>query len=196
MPKQDGGTATTQSVMTPEECFVAQITELLTQYGRIDYCGLTGAAQRGMCLIKHVSFVPFVTCSRIPFVPTCGILTRWCGNEEGYCDSTTKMLPIGSPYPCEHRNGRITNHTLFARRMRSEMRDTWFDANNASTVKSPQTLNTRSSVGIQCRTRRQYADQYRSERRRGVAIAGLRRLASICCIAAGKMGKAFAFYAL
>ena len=32
MPKQDGETATTQSVMTPEECFVAQITELLTQY--------------------------------------------------------------------------------------------------------------------------------------------------------------------
>ena len=142
MPKQDGDTATTQSVMTPEECFVAQITELLTQYGSIDYlwfdgCGTEGHVFDKTRIIRTIrNLQPDILLFHL-WDPD----TRWCGNEEGYCDidnqNVTDRLPLSMRTP---ELEELQTTRFLPAECDLKMRDTWFDANNASTIKSPQTL--------------------------------------------------------
>lgn len=99
--------------MSPEEYddyFINQISELLTNYGRIDYlwfdgCGSEGHSYNIKRIIKEIrTLQPEILIFNM-WDPD----TAWCGNEEGYCEMPNRNIrdfesePRFLPYECDCR---------------------------------------------------------------------------------------------
>lgn len=125
-----------------DDYFIAQITELLTQYGKIDYlwfdgCGAEGHVFDRARIIRTIrSLQPEILIFNM-WDPD----TRWCGNEEGYAEIDNCNLTDRLPFSMQTDDlEQLHDIRFLPAECDLKMRSTWFDDDNADTVKTPEEL--------------------------------------------------------
>ena len=126
-PAQWGGSAPFEDARAYDDYFIAQISELLSDYGRIDYlwfdgCGSDGHEYDRERIIRAIrALQPDILLFEM-WDPD----TRWIGNEDGYADMDNPNTAGGRFLPAE---------------CDCMLRDTWFDCeDNERAIKSVEEL--------------------------------------------------------
>ena len=127
-PAQWGGSVSFAEERAYDDYFISQISELLTNYGKIDYLWFDGCGSD-----KHEYDRPRILSAIRSLQPELLIFemwdpdTRWIGNEDGYADLSNPNAPEGArflPAECD-----------------CMLRDTWFDCEpNEASIKTADEL--------------------------------------------------------
>ena len=117
-----------------DDYFIGQISELLTNYGKIDYlwfdgCGSNGHEYDQRRIVSHIRALQ----PDIMLFDMWDADTRWVGNEEGYA-------PYPNPYAVKHRVLGEEKTLFLPAECDCKIRDTWFYDLNADTIKPTEKL--------------------------------------------------------
>ena len=142
-PAQWGGSTSFSEAKEYDDYFIGQISELLTNYGRIDYLWFDGCGSE-----DHEYDKPRIIQTIRTLQPELLIFemwdpdTRWVGNEDGYA-------PMDNPNTCRDLNfsmlatekKRLDSARYLPAECDCMMRDTWFDcAPNEDKIKETDEL--------------------------------------------------------
>ncbi|MBQ8508361.1 MAG: alpha-L-fucosidase [Clostridia bacterium] len=143
-PAQWGGTVKFDNPVEYDDYFINQISELLTNYGQIDYLWFDGCGSE-----NHEYDKPRIVSTIRTLQPGIRIFdmwdpeSRWVGNEDGYADMPNVNVVDQSEFSIFADEARPLDTTRYLpaecdMRMRS---GTWFDCEaNADTVRSVEEL--------------------------------------------------------
>ncbi len=117
-----------------DEYFIGQISELLTNYGKIDYLWFDGCGSNGHEYDQKriISVIRSLQPDILIFDMWDGD-TRWVGNEDGYA-------PYPNPYVVTHRVLGEDKQMFIPAECDCKLRESWFYDHNAHTIKSVDEL--------------------------------------------------------
>ena len=142
-PAQWGGDVQFGQAKDYDDYFIAQITELLTNYGKIDYLWFDGCGSE-----KHEFDKPRIIRAIRSLQPDILIFnmwdpdTRWIGNEDGYApmDNPNERTDVDFSVRTTEKEALEETRYLPAE-CDCMLRDTWFDcADNEDKIKSAEEL--------------------------------------------------------
>ena len=117
-----------------DDYFIGQISELLTNYGPIDYLWFDGCGSNGHEYDKEriVSTIRALQ-PDIMLFDMWDADTRWVGNEEGYA-------PYPNPYVVTHRVLGVDREMFLPAECDCKLRESWFYDHNEDTIKPTDKL--------------------------------------------------------
>lgn len=127
-----------------DDYFISQITELLTNYGKIDYLWFDGCGSEGHEYDKTriVSEIRRMQPDILTFCDpewTPGV--RWIGNEDGYASLRNPLVVSGWDYSELSEGEQALSRPMFLpSECDAKIRDTWFFDQNEQTIKSLEEL--------------------------------------------------------
>ena len=150
-PAQWGGTVSFAEEKAYDDYFINQISELLTNYGEIDYLWFDGCGSE-----KHTYDKVRIIGAIRSLQPNIRIFdmwdpdTRWVGNEDGYCPLPNLYTVDSVPLSVNATEGHAIGEPKFLPpECDTKMRDSWFDDDNVETMRTAAELvgEYESSVG-------------------------------------------------
>ena len=127
-----------------DDYFIAQISELLTSYGKIDYlwfdgCGSENHEYDKERIVREIrrlqpGILTFCTAAWNPSV-------RWIGNEDGYASKENPLAVMSAPISERtSREETFPEEAFLPAECDCRIRDTWFYDNNEDSLKSAEEL--------------------------------------------------------
>lgn len=123
-----------------DDYFINQITELLTEYGKIDYLWFDGCGSEGheYDTVRISSEIKRLQPEMLTFCDpkwTPGV--RWIGNEDGYASLTNPLVVSKTDFSeLQTEEEILTTATFLPGECDAMMRDLWFNDDNADMLKS------------------------------------------------------------
>ncbi|MBQ3088616.1 MAG: alpha-L-fucosidase [Clostridia bacterium] len=138
-PAQWGGKIKFDNPKEYDDYFINQISELLTNYGKIDYLWFDGCGSDGHEYDKERIVAEIRRLQpEILLFDMWDADTLWVGNEEGYADIHSYVVQLSEKNTL---SGSAGDFKFLPRECDMRMRDTWFDCeDNEDTVKSVEEL--------------------------------------------------------
>ena len=142
-PAQWGGSAPFDRPAAYDDYFIHQVSELLTNYGRIDYLWFDGCGSEG-----HVYDKPRIIRAIRSMQPEILVFqmwdpdTRWIGNEDGYAPMNNGNIRTDIDFSIRASEKEALDGARFLPgECDCKLRDTWFDCEeNENTIKTAEEL--------------------------------------------------------
>jgi alpha-L-fucosidase len=142
-PAQWGGETSFRDAKNYDDYFIGQITELLTDYGKIDYLWFDGCGSE-----KHEFDKPRIIKAIRSLQPDILIFnmwdpdTRWIGNEDGYAPMNNPSVRADLDFSVlTAEKEKLCQARFLPAECDCMLRDTWFDcADNEDSIKTAEEL--------------------------------------------------------
>jgi len=123
-----------------DDYFINQITELLTNYGKIDYLWFDGCGSEGheydkkrIVDVMHKLQPEMLTFCDPEWTPS----IRWIGNEDGYASLDNPLLVSSVDFSMlAKEKEKLSEAAVLPAECDCKIRDTWFYDDNEDTIKS------------------------------------------------------------
>ncbi len=127
-----------------DEYFINQISELLTNYGKIDYLWFDGCGSEGheYDRARIVAAINRLQPDILTFCdPQWSSGVRWIGNEDGYASLNNPLTVSKTDFPeLSAEEQRLSSAMFLPAECDCKIRSTWFYDNNEDTLKSVEEL--------------------------------------------------------
>lgn len=127
-----------------DDYFIDQISELLTNYGKIDYLWFDGCGSEGHEYDREriVSAIGSLQPDILTFCdPEWSPGVRWVGNEDGYASLNNPLVVSRSIFrSLQKKNRSLSSAVFLPSECDCKLRNTWFYDLNEDTIKSTEEL--------------------------------------------------------